>query len=239
MSEPTRNTTSRRDFLKNTGRLAATSVLAAGTHVAHVRGGEQHDQGRPDRLRRPRHRGGRRRPVRQERPRQARGHGRCLPEYGSRAATTTCRRRATRTGWMCRKTGGSSASTATRRRWTAWARATSRSSRTPPAFRWVHFKYAIEKGLNVFMEKPVTVDGPTTKRMFQLAEEADKKNLKVGVGLMVRHCRGRQELLKRIQDGEIGDIILLRGYRMSRPVRHRQPQARRHHRSALADQHLP
>src|SRR5512134_3235461 len=36
---------------------------------------------------------------------------------------------------------------------------------TPPAFRWVHFKYAIEKGLHVFMEKPVTVDGPTTKRM--------------------------------------------------------------------------
>ena len=86
---------------------------------------------------------------------------------------------------------------------------------TPPAFRWVHFTYAIGKGLNVFMEKPVTVDGPTTRRMFALAEEADKKNLKVGVGLMVRHCRGRQELLKRIQDGEIGDITLLRGYRMS------------------------
>src|SRR5262249_10498611 len=28
---------------------------------------------------------------------------------------------------------------------------------TPPAFRWVHFTYAIQKGLNVFMEKPVTV----------------------------------------------------------------------------------
>ncbi len=37
---------------------------------------------------------------------------------------------------------------------------------TPPAFRWVHFTYAIEKGINVFMEKPVTVDGPTTKKMF-------------------------------------------------------------------------
>jgi len=86
---------------------------------------------------------------------------------------------------------------------------------TPPAFRWVHFTYAIQKGLHMFMEKPVTVDGPTTRRMLKLAEEADKKNLKVGVGLMVRHCRGRQELLKRIQDGEIGDIILLRGYRMS------------------------
>ena len=59
---------------------------------------------------------------------------------------------------------------------------------TPPAFRWVHFAYAIEKSLNVFMEKPVTVDGPTTRRMIELAAEADKKNLKVGVGLMVRHC---------------------------------------------------
>ncbi len=85
---------------------------------------------------------------------------------------------------------------------------------TPPAFRWVHFQYAIGKGINVFMEKPVTVDGPTTQRMIQLASEADKKNLKVGVGLMVRHCRGRQELLKRIQDGEIGDILMMRGYRM-------------------------
>ena len=50
---------------------------------------------------------------------------------------------------------------------------------TPPGFRWVHFTYAIEKGLNVFMEKPVTVDGPTTKRMLQLADLATVKNLKV------------------------------------------------------------
>ena len=86
---------------------------------------------------------------------------------------------------------------------------------TPPAFRWVHFAHAIEKGIHVFMEKPVTVDGPTTRRLFQLAEASEKKNLKVGVGLMVRHCRGRQELLERIRSGEIGDIIALRAYRMS------------------------
>ncbi len=85
---------------------------------------------------------------------------------------------------------------------------------TPPAFRWVHFAYAIEKGLNVFMEKPVTVDGPTTRRMIKLGEDSVKKNLKVGVGLMIRHCRGRQELNKRIRDGEIGDLYMLRGYRM-------------------------
>ncbi len=86
---------------------------------------------------------------------------------------------------------------------------------TPPAFRWVHFRYAIEKGLHTFMEKPVTVDGPTTRRMLQLGELSIQKNLKVGVGLMVRHCRGRQELYERIRSGQIGDILALRAYRMA------------------------
>lgn len=91
---------------------------------------------------------------------------------------------------------------------------------TPPAFRWVQFAYAIEKGLNVFMEKPVTVDGPTSRKMLKLAEDATAKNLKVGVGLMSRHSRALQELHQRIQDGEIGDVILMRGYRMHGPVGH-------------------
>jgi predicted dehydrogenase len=89
---------------------------------------------------------------------------------------------------------------------------------TPPAFRWVHFTYAIKKGLNVFMEKPVTVDGPTSRRMFKLAKEATAKNLKVGVGLMSRHSRALEELAKRIHDGEIGEIIMQRGYRMHGPI---------------------
>jgi predicted dehydrogenase len=89
---------------------------------------------------------------------------------------------------------------------------------TPPAFRWVHFGYAIQKGLHTFMEKPVTVDGPSTRKMLALGEEAKKKNLKVGVGLMCRHCEAREELLKRINDGAIGDIVLLRAYRQTGPV---------------------
>jgi len=89
---------------------------------------------------------------------------------------------------------------------------------TPPAFRWVHYPYAIEKGLNVFMEKPVTVDGPTSKRMLKLNEAAKAKNLKVGVGLNSRHARHLQELAKRVHDGEIGEIILERGYRMHGPA---------------------
>src|SRR5437660_2521619 len=91
---------------------------------------------------------------------------------------------------------------------------------TPLAFRWVHFTYAIEKKLNVFMEKPLTADGPTSKRMLKLAEDSVAKNLKVGVGLMSRHARPLQELHERIQNGELGDIILMRGYRMQGLIGH-------------------
>lgn len=89
---------------------------------------------------------------------------------------------------------------------------------TPVAFRGVHFKYAIEKGLNVFMEKPITIDGPSTRRMLALGEESVQKNLKVGVGLMCRHCEARGELYQRIKAGELGELTLLRGYRVTGPT---------------------
>lgn len=89
---------------------------------------------------------------------------------------------------------------------------------TPPAFRWVHFTYAIQKGINVFMEKPTTVDAGSTRRMLKLAEQSEAKNLKVGVGLMCRHCFARQELHDRIKDGQIGDLITMRAYRMHGPI---------------------
>ena len=89
---------------------------------------------------------------------------------------------------------------------------------TPLAFRWVHFKYAIDKGLNVFMEKPLIADATSAKKMYALADEAAKKNLKVGVGLMSRHSKAMIELHDRVQGGEIGDIVLMRGYRMAGPL---------------------
>ncbi len=89
---------------------------------------------------------------------------------------------------------------------------------SPLAFRWVHFGYAVQKGLHVFMEKPVTADGPTSRRMLDLAKESVAKNLKVGVGLMSRHSRALEQLHQRIQDGAIGEITTMRAYRMTGPV---------------------
>ena len=113
---------------------------------------------------------------------------------------------------------------------------------TPPAFRWVQFGYAIERALNCFMEKPVTVDGPSTRKMLALGEEAAKKNLKVGVGLMCRHCEVRGELFKRIQDGEIGDLVTAPGLPPDRPGRRRpwsEPQARGDQRADVPDPAVP
>ena len=89
---------------------------------------------------------------------------------------------------------------------------------TPLAFRWVHFRYAIEKGINVFMEKPVTADAPTSRRMLEMNKQAIDKNMKVAVGLMCRHCDARRELFDRIQNGEIGDLNMMRAYRITGPT---------------------
>lgn len=89
---------------------------------------------------------------------------------------------------------------------------------THAVFRPVHFEYAVQKGVNVFMEKSFAVDGPANRRLLKAAEESEKKNLKVGVGFMWRHSQARQEAIKRIQDGEIGDLQTLRIYRVHGPV---------------------
>lgn len=86
---------------------------------------------------------------------------------------------------------------------------------TPVAFRWVMFGYAIEKGLNVFMEKPIATDADSCKRMFALGKKSVEKNLKVGVGLMCRHCEARGEQFERIREGMIGDVTMLRAYRQA------------------------
>ncbi|MFO0928332.1 MAG: Gfo/Idh/MocA family oxidoreductase [Gemmataceae bacterium] len=89
---------------------------------------------------------------------------------------------------------------------------------TPAGFRVTHFTQAVAKGLNVFMEKSLAVDAVNVRRLFDLAETATKKNLKVGVGLMCRHCKARHELHDRLRDGVAGDLRTLRAYRMHGPA---------------------
>ena len=81
-------------------------------------------------------------------------------------------------------------------------------------FRPVQLEYAVSKGVNVFMEKSFAADPPGARRVIQAGDEAAKKNLKIAAGLMCRHSVNRHELIKQIRDGVIGDIQLIRAYRM-------------------------
>ena len=83
---------------------------------------------------------------------------------------------------------------------------------TPPGFRASHFKAAVEAGKNVFMEKPVAVDGPGCQVMYAAAELAKQKGLKVAAGTQRRHQAGYIETIQRLKDGAIGDILTLRAY---------------------------
>ncbi|MCU0915561.1 MAG: Gfo/Idh/MocA family oxidoreductase, partial [Planctomycetes bacterium] len=83
---------------------------------------------------------------------------------------------------------------------------------TPPGFRPLHFEAAVKAGKLVFMEKPVAVDAPGIRRMIAANEEAKKKNLMVTVGLNNRHQGGVREVIQRIHDGAIGDVMFLRAY---------------------------
>jgi myo-inositol 2-dehydrogenase / D-chiro-inositol 1-dehydrogenase len=83
---------------------------------------------------------------------------------------------------------------------------------TPPGFRAAHFKACVEAGKNVFTEKPVAVDGPGARIMYQAAELSKSKGLKVAAGTQRRHQEGYIETVKRIRDGAIGDVVTLRAY---------------------------
>jgi predicted dehydrogenase len=93
---------------------------------------------------------------------------------------------------------------------------------SPPGFRASHFRACVEAGKNVFMEKPVAVDGPGCRLMYETAEKAKAKNLKVAAGTQRRHQASYIETIKRIHDGAIGDIVALRAYWVnSGPIWHR------------------
>lgn len=89
---------------------------------------------------------------------------------------------------------------------------------TPPAFRPMHVEYAVAKGCHVFMEKSFAVDAPGLRRVLRAGKEAEKTNLKIASGLMSRHSVPLEQAVKRLHDGQIGDIITCWAYREHDPV---------------------
>ena len=86
---------------------------------------------------------------------------------------------------------------------------------TPPGFRPIHYRAAVQAGKHVFLEKPVCVDAGGYRSLLDTSKLADQKNRKVCVGHQMRHEPKATEIVKRIRDGGVGTINLLEVHTMS------------------------
>jgi predicted dehydrogenase len=82
----------------------------------------------------------------------------------------------------------------------------------PPGFRPIHLKAVVEAGKNVFMEKPVAVDPVGVRSVIASSDLAARKGLAVVAGTQRRHQTSYLELMKRVHDGQIGEVVAAQCY---------------------------
>ena len=96
---------------------------------------------------------------------------------------------------------------------------------TPTHFRPLQLKAAVEASVHVFCEKPVATDAPGVRSVLACCEAAKKKNLSIVSGLCWRYHPTVKEVIKRIQDGAIGDVVSIQENYLAYPLKRfaRQP----------------
>lgn len=77
----------------------------------------------------------------------------------------------------------------------------------PPVFRPRHFEAAIAAGKHVFMEKPIAVDAPGSRKILEIGKTAASKGLAVCVGAQRRYQASYLQTKYAIEQGAIGTIL--------------------------------
>src|SRR5207237_10295118 len=80
---------------------------------------------------------------------------------------------------------------------------------TPPHFRPAHIRAAVQANKHIFAEKPIAVDAPGVRAVLDSCAEARKRNLSVVSGLCLRSSNAYREMMRRLHDGALGDLIEL------------------------------
>src|SRR4029078_1000401 len=74
---------------------------------------------------------------------------------------------------------------------------------SPPHFRPIHLRAAVQANKHVFAEKPVAVDAPGVRSVLETGRECQRRNLSIVSGLCLRHDNGFKDTVQRIHDGAI------------------------------------
>jgi len=92
---------------------------------------------------------------------------------------------------------------------------------TPPHFRPMQLRAAIEAGKHVFCEKPVAVDATGVRSVLETARLAKEKNLTIVSGLCWRYDLGVRATMDQIKSGAIGDIAAIQENYLTGTLWHR------------------
>ena len=90
---------------------------------------------------------------------------------------------------------------------------------SPPGFRPVHLRAAVEAGKHVFCEKPMATDAPGVRSVMESVRIAKEKSLALVAGFCWRYDHPRRELFHRIHDGQIGQVRAIHGTYLTGPVK--------------------
>ena len=92
---------------------------------------------------------------------------------------------------------------------------------TPPHFRPIQLKAAVEAGKHIFCEKPVAVDGPGCRSVYETVALAKEKKLNLVSGLCWRYDFGVRDTVNRILDGAIGELVAIQENYLAGTLWHR------------------
>ncbi len=94
---------------------------------------------------------------------------------------------------------------------------------SPPGFRPVHFKYAVEAGKHIFTEKPMATDGPGVRSIMESVEVSKQKKLGICAGFCWRYDNAKRAFFEQIQSGTLGEVKAVFGTYLTNPVKPMPP----------------
>jgi predicted dehydrogenase len=90
----------------------------------------------------------------------------------------------------------------------------------PPHFRPMHIEACVDAGVHVFAEKPMAVDGPGVRQVLASGQKARQKKISFVSGFETRYG-GTREVIRRLRDGQIGDVVSIHTAYNTGPLWHR------------------